>query len=161
MLWRSHLAYTRIKPLVLLGFQPPYFTQMLLQPSSTRSWLKPHPPINKLAIVGTQLVTTRPDWDRGFPIGNGCRAGREDCFLNLFIHRRIAVAHPEPTKVFLKLSPETAMLSAPLWCTHPPPPSHPFCFLQKQNLSPKVIAGIDITRWNFHARYIRLHPGMG
>ena len=48
------LAYTWIKLTVspvLSGFQPPNFTQVLLQPSSTRLWLKPHPPINKLAIV--------------------------------------------------------------------------------------------------------------
>jgi len=31
--------------------QPPNFTQVLLQPSSTRLWPKPHPPINKLATV--------------------------------------------------------------------------------------------------------------
>jgi len=44
---------------------------------------------------------------------------------------RTAVAHPEPTKVFLKLSPEMAMLSAPFRCTHPSPPiPH---FLLKQN----------------------------
>jgi len=54
------------------------------------------------------------------------------------------VAHSEPTKVFPKWSPETAMLSAPFGCTHPPPPILPF--LLKQNLSPKVIAGSDITR---------------
>jgi len=62
----------------------------------------------------------------------------------LFVHRRMAVAHPEPTKAFLKLSPEMAMLSAPFRCTHPPPPVQPF--LLKQNLPPKVIAGSDITR---------------
>ena len=36
---------------VLSGFQPPNFTQVFLQPSSTCSCLKPHPPINVLAIV--------------------------------------------------------------------------------------------------------------
>jgi len=36
---------------VLSGFQPPNFTQVLLQPSSTHLWLKPHNPINELAIV--------------------------------------------------------------------------------------------------------------
>jgi len=50
------------------------------------------------------------------------------------------VAHSEPTKAFLKRSPEMAMLSAP----HPPPPLLPF--LLKQNLSREVIAGSDITR---------------
>ena len=62
----------------------------------------------------------------------GCRAGREDWFLNLFVHRRTTVAHSEPTKVFPKWSPETAMLSAPFRCNHPPPPILPF--LLKQNL---------------------------
>ena len=32
-------------------------------------------------------------------------------------------------------------------------------FLLKQNLSPNDIAGSDVTRWKFHARYIQLHPG--
>ena len=94
---------------VMLGFQPPNFTQVLLQPSSTRSWLKPHPPINKLAIVTASL----PEWAL-------CKA--RGCFLNPFVQRRTVVAHPEPTKMFLKLSPVMAMLSAPFWCTHPPPP---------------------------------------
>jgi len=49
------------------------------------------------------------------------------------------MAHPEPTKALLKQSPETAMLSTPFRCTHPPPPILPF--LLKQNLSSKVIAG--------------------
>ena len=53
-LWRSLLACTWIKLTispVLSGFQPPNSTQVLLQPCSTHSWLKPHPPINELAIV--------------------------------------------------------------------------------------------------------------
>jgi len=75
------------------------------------------------------------------------------------VHRRTAVAHSEPTKAFSKRSPETAMLSAPFGCTHPPPPIRPF--LLKQNLSREVIAGSDVTRRKFHARYIRLHPGKG
>jgi len=54
------------------------------------------------------------------------------------------VAHSEPTKAFPKRSPETVMLSAPFGCTQPPPPIP--LFLLKQNLSPKVIAGSDITR---------------
>jgi len=53
------------------------------------------------------------------------------------------VDHPESTKVFLTLSPETAMLSAPFGCAHPPPIPP---FKLKQNLSPMVIAGNDITR---------------
>ena len=41
------------------------------------------------------------------------------------------MAHPEPTKVFLKLSLETAMLSALFRCTHPHPPVPPFLLKQK------------------------------
>ena len=48
-----------------------------------------------------------------------------------------------------------AMLSAPIRCTHPPPPVPPF--LLKENLSPKDISGSDITRWKFHAGYSWLH----
>ena len=44
-LWRSLLELNLPYHPVLLGFQPPNFTQVLLQPSSTRSWLKPHPPL--------------------------------------------------------------------------------------------------------------------
>jgi len=54
------------------------------------------------------------------------------------------VAHSEPTKAFSKRSPETAMLSTPFGCPHPPPPILPF--LLKQNLSPEIIAGSDVTR---------------
>jgi len=55
------------------------------------------------------------------------------------------MAHPVPTKVSLKLSQETAMLFAPFGWTHPP---HPFpLFLLAQNLSPKDIAGSDITSY--------------
>ena len=36
---------------VLSDFQAPNFTLVSLQTSSTRLWLKPHPPINELAIV--------------------------------------------------------------------------------------------------------------
>ena len=49
---------------------------------------------------------------------------------------------PVPTKLLLKMSPDTAMLFAPFGCTHPPPPVPPF--LLTQNLSPKDIAGSDI-----------------
>jgi len=75
------------------------------------------------------------------------------------MQRRIAVVPPEPTKAFLKWSPETAMLSAPFGCTHPPPPVSPF--LLSQNLSCEVIAGSDVTGGKFHAGYIWLHPGKG
>ena len=48
--------------------------------------------------------------------------------------------HPVPTKVFPKLNPETAMLLAPLRCTHPPPPVP--LFLLTQNLSPKTLCQV-------------------
>jgi len=50
---------------------------------------------------------------------------------------------PVLTKDLLQLSPEADMLFAPFWCTHSPPPVPPF--LLAQNLSPKDIAGSDIT----------------
>jgi len=37
------------------------------------------------------------------------------------------MALPVPTKAFLQASLDTVMLFAPFRCTHPPPPSHPFC----------------------------------
>ena len=63
---------------------------------------------------------------------------------NYIYAKRAEMAHPVPTKSFLKTSPDTAMLFAPFGYTHPPPPIPPF--LLKQNLSSKVIAGSDITR---------------
>jgi len=53
------------------------------------------------------------------------------------------MAHPMLFKDLLQLSPEAAMLSRPIVETHPPPPVLPF--LLAQNLSPKDIAGSDIT----------------
>ena len=53
------------------------------------------------------------------------------------------MAHPVLTKSFLQLSPEAAMLPGPRVETRPPPPVPPF--LLAQNLSPKDIAGSDIT----------------
>ena len=64
-------------------------------------------------------------------------------FLRPFMHRRREMAHPVLTKGFLQLSPEAAMLPGPRVETHPPPPVPPFLLVQ--NLSPKVIAGSDIT----------------
>jgi len=53
------------------------------------------------------------------------------------------MAHPVPTKGFLQLSPEAAMLFAPFGCTHSPPPVLP-CLL-KLKLSPKDIARSDMA----------------
>ena len=76
---------------------------------------------------------------------NGGPTWREDHFLSLFVHRRREVAYPGLTKLkgFLQLSPEVAMLPGPRVETRPPPPVPPF--LLAQNLSPKDIAGSDIT----------------
>jgi len=53
------------------------------------------------------------------------------------------MAHPGMTKGFLQLSPEAAMLPGPRVETRPPPPVPPF--LLAQSVSPKDIAGSDIT----------------
>lgn len=47
--------------------------------------------------------------------------------------------HPVPTKVFLKLSPDMAILFG---CTHPPPTVLSFLFMHDT----KDIVGSDITR---------------
>ena len=70
---------------------------------------------------------------------NGGPTWPEDRFLSLFVLRRREMAHPGLTKGFLQLSPEAAMLPGP----RPPPPVPPFLLVQ--NLSPKDIAGSDIT----------------
>jgi len=64
-------------------------------------------------------------------------------FSKPVLHRRKEMAHPVLTKGFLQLSPEATMLSGPRVETHPPPPVP--SFLLAQNLSPKDIAGSDIT----------------
>ena len=63
---------------------------------------------------------------------------------NSIYAKRIEMALPVPTKSLLKMSPDVAMLFAPFRCTHPPPPVPPF--LLPQNVSPKDIAGSDITK---------------
>lgn len=102
----------------------------------THSWLKPHPHIDNLSIVmalGRQpLVQT----------GKKClptRNGSHECERTAFMHRRIEVAHPVPTKVFLKLSPEMAMLSTPFGCIHPLPPFLSFLLKQNLHISKKML----------------------
>ena len=56
--------------------------------------------------------------------------------------KRIELALPVLTKLFLKTSLDAAMLFAPFRCTHPPPPVPPF--LLTQNLSPRT--GSDIMK---------------
>jgi len=136
-----------------VGFSAPELHTRLLQPSSTHLWLKAHPPINELAIVmvlGWQLLIQTEK--KSFPIEDGCHVRWED-FLNLFVHKRTKVAHLMPTKVFLKPTSETAMLSAPFGCTHLPL-SHPFCwsktYLQitlHQVTSPDVSLMLDVASY--------------
>ena len=74
---------------------------------------------------------------------NGGPTWLEDRFLSLFVHMRRELAHPGLTEGVLQLSPEAAMLPGPRVETHPPLPVPPFVLVQ--NLSPKDIAGSDIT----------------
>jgi len=74
---------------------------------------------------------------------NGGPAWPEDRFLSPLMQRRREMAHSVLTKGILQLSPEAAMLSGPRVETRPPPSVPPF--LLAQNLSPKDIAGSDIT----------------
>jgi len=76
--------------------------------------------------------------ENSFTARNGGPTWPKDRFLSLFVHRR-----RELIKGFLQLSPEAAMLPGPRVETCPPPPVPPFMLVQ--NLSPKDIAGSDIT----------------
>jgi len=58
----------------------------------------------------TWLSTTLPDWEKCFTATSGGSIRRESCFLSLFVHRIKETADPVPTKVFLKVSPDMAML---------------------------------------------------
>ena len=124
-----------------LGFDTQNFTQLLLQPFSADSWVKPHPRVNKFSIVMAlgQWPPVLTEKQASFIVRNGGPTRPEGCFLSRFMQE---MAHPVPTKAFLQPSPEAAMLFAPFRCTHPPPPVPPF--LLKQNLSPKNIAGSDV-----------------
>ena len=81
--------------------------------------------------------------ENSFTARNGGPTWPEDRFLSPFMQKRIGTDHPVPTTGFLQLSPEAAMLPGPRVETHPPPPVPPFLLVQ--NLSPKDIAGSDIT----------------
>ena len=94
---------------VLSSFQSPNFTQVLLQPSSTRFVTQTTPTINELVIARLSANNHSLDLEKKLPH----RTKRKDCFLDRFVHRRTAAAHPEPTK------PETAALPAPFGCTTP------------------------------------------
>ena len=69
------------------------------------------------------------------------------------------MAHPVLTKGFLQLSPEAALLPGPRVEICPPPPVPPF--LLAQNLSPKDIAGSDITSLKLYDVYMRLSRIIG
>jgi len=56
-----------------------------------------------------------------FTCRNGALQGWEDCFLSPFVQLTRKKGFPEPTKLFLTLSPDMAMLFAPFRCTQPPP----------------------------------------
>jgi len=73
---------------------------------------------------------------------NGGPTWPEDRFLSLFVHMR-RNGPPGDDQGFLQLSPEAAMLPGSRVETRPPPPVPPF--LLAQSLSPKDIAGSDIT----------------
>ena len=93
----------------------------------------------KRTVFSTRLCVGGQQWPtQTQPMLFQSGAQRQPCCL-----------HP----AFSKRSPETAMLSAPFGCTHPPPPVPPF--LLSQNLSREVIAGSDVTRGKFHAGYIQ------
>jgi len=65
--------------------------------------------------------------------------------------RKAFSPYPVLTKGFLQLGPEVAMMFAPFGHTHPPPPVPPFLLAQK--LSPKGIAGSDITSYRLYDAY--------
>ena len=121
-LWRSLLAYVCLSH-VLSGFQAPKLHDKCPYshplPVHDSTMYHTHSPINKLAMA--QLLAINCLF-RSFSPGNGGAMRR-----GLFVHRRTELAHPTPTIVFLKVSPETAMLFAPFGCTTHLPLSHSFC----------------------------------
>ena len=80
--------------------------------------IKPHPPINELAIVTalSQQMLAQTGIN-AFPLEMGAMQGKRTVFST----RRKAVAHSEPTKAFPKRSPEMAMLFASFSCISPYP----------------------------------------
>ena len=94
------------------------------------------------------------DRENSLTARNGGPTWPEDRFLSPFVHMRREMAHPGMTKGFLQLSPEAAMLPGPRVETRPPPPVPPF--LLAQSLSPKDIAGSDITNWKLYDANMRL-----
>jgi len=123
------------------GFEASNLTQVPLQSSCTHLRLKPHPLSNELAIVTalgqwsplqSEKITSLPEVEALHGLFSKPVCAQEE-----------RMAHLGLTKGFLQLSPEAAMLPAPRVETRPPPPVPPFLLVQ--NLSPKDIAGSDIT----------------
>ena len=92
------------------------------------------------------LIVTPTDWEESFTARNGGPTWPECCFLSPFVQRR----RKWPTQCqprLLQLSPEAAMLSQASVETYQFPPPPPLS--AERNLSPKDIAGSDITSWKF------------
>ena len=76
------------------------------------------------------------------PLEMGARQGKRTVFSTRLCIRGRQWPTQSLTKVFSKRIPETATLSAPFRCTHPPPPIYP------------ALSGSDVTRGKFHAGYV-------
>ena len=123
----------RVKCTILavpLGFDTQNLTQLLLQPFSADSWLKPYPLVNVFSIV-TSLGQWLPMQTKIKVLASQMEAPQaRRLFLRWFWQRRKEMANPIPTKAFLQPSPEAAMLFAPFGCTHPPPSVQHFLLAQ-------------------------------
>jgi len=86
-------------------------------------------------------MVTPTEQENSFTARNGGPTWPEDCFLSPFVQRKRETAHPVLAKAFLQISPEAAVLPGPRSLPTSPCPT----FLLAQNLSPKDIAGSDIT----------------
>ena len=128
-------------------------TQVFLQPSTTCSLLKPHPHINKLAIV--MALSWQPLAQTGINASlpeMGTVQGKRTIFsTHLCIGGQQWPTQSQPRHF------QSRAQKRP-FCLHPlGAPTHlpsVLPFLLSQNLSPKVFAGSDVTRWKFHAGYI-------
>ena len=129
-LWRPLLACTWIKLTispVLSGFQPPNSTQVLLQPCSTRLWLKPHPSINELAIV--TALSRQPLAQTGInasPSEMGTMQGKRTVFSTRLCIEDSSGPLRANQGIF-KAEPRDSHAVCTLWVhPHPPPPIPPF-----------------------------------
>ena len=135
-------------PPVLSSFQPPIFTQVPIQPSSTCLWLKPHPPINKLAII--TALPRQPLIQTGKKASLGPTKW-ENCFLSPFMPRRLGQKNPPSANQGVsKMSPGTDMLFASFSAPTHLPLSLPLC--SWQNLE-RTLLEVTSSSWMFHAIY--------